>query len=266
LCLELEPFNDGGDVTRWRQDADSVVLPGQTHHHHRHRQLRHTDGHTSRNSASDHASYIDGDDVVRSDGHGEGEEGSGGEGGHHHHHHQVPGSASAVALMVIMGDGLHNFTDGLAIGASFANSIAGGLGTTLAVFCHELPHELGDFAVLLTAGMSVKQALFYNVLSSVLAFLGMTVGVLVGNIGSTSSWIFSLTAGIFIYVSLVDMVPELTKTTASESDIPTRCGHLFLQVLGLTAGVAVMAVIALYEDSIQWMSTSAAADQLGGAS
>lgn len=72
--------------------------------------------------------------------------------GHSHTHghvHSPPSSLSAVAWMVVMGDGLHNFTDGMAIGAAFSNNIAGGFSTAIAVFCHELPHELGDFAVLL---------------------------------------------------------------------------------------------------------------------
>ena len=64
----------------------------------------------------------------------------------------------------------------------------------------------GDFAVLLASGMTVKQALFYNIVSSVLCFIGMAIGVAVGNIGSASLWIFAMTAGTFIYISLVDMV------------------------------------------------------------
>lgn len=55
---------------------------------------------------------------------------------------------SSVAWMVVMGDGLHNFTDGMAIGAAFSANIAGGFSTTIAVFCHELPHELGIFTLL----------------------------------------------------------------------------------------------------------------------
>lgn len=66
--------------------------------------------------------------------------------------------------------------------------------------------SLGDFAVLLRSGMSVKQALFYNIVSSVLCFVGMIIGVIVGNVGSASLWIFAMTAGTFIYISLVDMV------------------------------------------------------------
>jgi zinc transporter 10 len=66
--------------------------------------------------------------------------------GHSHTHghvHSAPNSLSSVAWMVVMGDGLHNFTDGMAIGAAFAANIAGGFSTAVAVFCHELPHELG---------------------------------------------------------------------------------------------------------------------------
>ena len=67
----------------------------------------------------------------------------------------------------------------------------------------------GDFAVLLRAGMSVKQALTYNMVSSVLCFVGMFIGVILGNISSASLWIFAFTAGTFIYISLVDMVSDL---------------------------------------------------------
>lgn len=62
---------------------------------------------------------------------------------HHGHSHKLPNSISAIAWMVILGDGIHNFSDGLAIGAAYANSMTGGISTTIAVFCHELPHEIG---------------------------------------------------------------------------------------------------------------------------
>ena len=66
--------------------------------------------------------------------------------------------------------------------------------------------SVGDFAVLLKAGMSVRHALMYNMVSSVLAVLGMVMGVMIGNISSASLWIFALAGGMFIYISLVDMV------------------------------------------------------------
>lgn len=129
--------------------------------------------------------------------------------GHSHTHghvHSPPSSMSAVAWMVIMGDGLHNFTDGMAIGAAFSNNIPGGFSTALAVFCHELPHELGDFAILLKAGMSARQAVYYNVLSSVLSFIGTVLGIWIGDTPEASSWIFACAAGMFLYIAMVDMV------------------------------------------------------------
>ncbi|CAC5418336.1 SLC39A6 [Mytilus coruscus] len=128
-------------------------------------------------------------------------------GGHSHSHcHKVPKTVAAIAWMVIIGDGIHNFSDGLAIGAAFADSLTGGLSTSIAVFCHELPHEIGDFAVLLRAGMTVKQALVYNCVSSVLAFMGMSIGIFIGNMDGASLWIFVGVAGMFLYIALVDMV------------------------------------------------------------
>lgn len=175
---------------------------------------------------------------------------------HHHHHrhshahsHQVPQSIAAMAWMVIIGDGLHNFSDGLAIGAAFASGLSGGLSTTIAVFCHELPHELGDFAVLLKAGMSVRQAVFYNVVSSVLCLLGMAIGISLGNVHSASSWIFAGVGGMFLYIALVDMLPELS---VNPSHGNKRAVHqLGIQLLGVSLGVSTMFVIALYERDLQ---------------
>lgn len=77
------------------------------------------------------------------------------------------------AWMVIVGDGIHNLADGLAIGAAFTEDFMSGLSTSIAVLCHELPHEVGDFAMLLKAGMSIKQAVFYNILRQVVAPFGL---------------------------------------------------------------------------------------------
>jgi len=89
---------------------------------------------------------------------------------------------------------------------------------TTVSFC--LSNIAGDFAVLLRSGMTVKQAITYNMVSSVLAFAGMCLGVVVGTLhGNASSWVFALTAGIFIYVSLVDMV-SLTIYSAKTIIVP----------------------------------------------
>ena len=110
--------------------------------------------------------------------------------------------------MVLMGDGLHNFADGLAIGVSFATSLPAGFGTSIAVLCHELPHEIGDFAVLRRAGVSLKRALVFNALSGGLCVIGTLVGLIIGTYGDNqlSNWSFLFIAGVFLYISLVDMV------------------------------------------------------------
>ncbi|XP_051937880.1 zinc transporter ZIP10 isoform X2 [Hippocampus zosterae] len=157
---------------------------------------------------------------------------------------------ASIAWMVIMGDGMHNFSDGLAIGAAFSANLTGGISTSVAVFCHELPHELGDFAVLLKAGMSVKQAIVYNVLSALMAYVGMLIGTAVGQYThNVTSWIFAITAGMFLYVALVDMLPELLH---GDSEVHKRCqlGHFLLQNLGLLTGFGIMLLIAIFEDRI----------------
>ncbi|XP_053099854.1 zinc transporter ZIP6 [Hemicordylus capensis] len=184
----------------------------------------------------------------------------------HHHHHQNhhPHSHSqrysreelkdagiaTLAWMVIMGDGLHNFSDGLAIGAAFTEGLSSGLSTSVAVFCHELPHELGDFAVLLKAGMTVKQAVLYNALSAMLAYLGMATGILIGHYAdNVSMWIFALTAGLFMYVALVDMVPEMLHNDASDHGC-SRWGYFLLQNVGILLGFGIMLLISVFEHKI----------------
>ncbi|KAJ8307382.1 hypothetical protein KUTeg_015466 [Tegillarca granosa] len=140
------------------------------------------------------------------DGHSDGNPHVHSHGNSHGHSHSVPSSIPALAWRVIIGDGVHNLCDGLAIGVAFANSVTGGISTSIAVLCHELPHEMGDFAVLLSKGMSVKQAILCNCISSVLSLIGMYIGILLGNFGQASLWIFVAVAGMFLYISLVDLV------------------------------------------------------------
>uniref|UniRef100_A0A087XYE8 Zinc transporter ZIP6 n=1 Tax=Poecilia formosa TaxID=48698 RepID=A0A087XYE8_POEFO len=165
-------------------------------------------------------------------------------------HFQQAGVAT-LAWMVIMGDGLHNFSDGLAIGAAFSESLSSGLSTSVAVFCHELPHELGDFAVLLKAGMTVRQAILYNILSAMMAYFGLVTGILIGHYAeNVSTWIFALTAGLFMYVALVDMVPEMLHNDAGDHGF-SHWGFFLLQNAGILLGFCIMLLIALFEHKIQ---------------
>ena len=93
-----------------------------------------------------------------------------------HHCHKDHCEVHSVAYMNLLGDSVHNFIDGLIIAASFAVSWEVGLGASLAIILHELPQELGDFGVLLHAGLSKKQVVFFNFFVSLFAILGVLIG------------------------------------------------------------------------------------------
>ncbi|XP_046745671.1 zinc transporter ZIP10 [Diprion similis] len=165
----------------------------------------------------------------------------------HGHSHGLPeGKSSSLVFLVLVGDGLHNMADGLAIGASFASDPVAGLATTIAVFCHELPHELGDFAVLINAGMSVRRALMYNLLSSALSFVGAAVGVCLGEIGNASHWIYAVTAGSFMYIALANLVPEMMRFVKTDA----KAHGILIQLSGIAVGGMLMLLIALHEEKL----------------
>lgn len=151
--------------------------------------------------------------------------------------------------MITIGDGIHNFADGLAMGAAFSVSWESGLATSIAVLCHELPHELGkqhthtyiqkqtvsglivfflfltlsycfslgDFAILLHCGMSVRRALLLNVGSAMTSFIGLYIALSVATDLATKQWIAAITTGLFLYVGLADMVSVCAHKTAGDT-------------------------------------------------
>ncbi|KAH8234889.1 hypothetical protein KR032_005111 [Drosophila birchii] len=155
-----------------------------------------------------------------------------------------------VAFMVIIGDGLHNLTDGLAIGAAFATDPVTGFATAFAVLCHELPHELGDFALLLQTGVSMRRAICMNIVSSVLSFVGMSVGLFIAGIGDgMTQWIYAATAGSFLYIAFADLVP--TMSVAHNPEMAKDPKGIIIQILGILLGGLIMLVIALKEHDLQ---------------
>ncbi|KAL4688925.1 hypothetical protein H8957_004425 [Semnopithecus entellus] len=170
--------------------------------------------------------------------------------GHQGHSHGHQGGAD-ITWMVLLGDGLHNLTDGLAIGAAFSDGFSSGLSTTLAVFCHELPHELGDFAMLLRSGLSFRRLLLLSLVSGALGLGGAVLGVAL-SLGPVplTPWVFGVTAGVFLYVALVDMLPALLRPPES---MPTP--HVLLQGLGLLLGGGLMLAIALLEERLLPVTT-----------
>ncbi|KAJ8285928.1 hypothetical protein GJAV_G00032570 [Gymnothorax javanicus] len=157
-----------------------------------------------------------------------------------------------LAWMITLSDGLHNFIDGLAIGASFTVSVFQGVSTSIAILCEEFPHELGDFVILLNAGMSIQQALFFNFLSACCCYLGMGFGILAGSHFS-ANWIFALAGGMFLYISLADMFPEMNEVSREEEE-GGGSGFLLtfaIQNAGLLTGFAIMLLLTMYSGQIQ---------------
>lgn len=119
----------------------------------------------------------------------------------------------AFTYLNLIGDGFHNFVDGMVIAASFVVSLKLGIVTTLAVIFHEIPQELGDFGVLVFGGFSKAKALFCNFISSLTAIAGALVGYFMFDIRNFSNFILALSAGGFIYIAASDLIPQLHKET-----------------------------------------------------
>ncbi|KAM6431872.1 metal cation symporter ZIP14 isoform 1-T3 [Liasis olivaceus] len=155
-----------------------------------------------------------------------------------------------LAWMITLSDGLHNFIDGLAIGASFTVSVFQGISTSVAILCEEFPHELGDFVILLNAGMTIQQALFFNFLSACCCYLGLGFGILAGSHFS-ANWIFALAGGMFLYIALADMFPEMNEVSREDERSGSALIAFVIQNAGLLTGFTIMVLLTTYSGEIQ---------------
>ncbi len=148
----------------------------------------------------------------------------------HCHIHTSAEHPHPLGMMNLIGDGLHNFIDGLVIAGSFLVSLPLGIATSIAVIAHEIPQEIADFGVLIHAGYRRGQALFFNFLSALTAVLGAALALLVGiQLDNFSLFIIPFTAGGFIYIATADLIPELKKDTKPLKSL----GQLLSILLGL---------------------------------
>lgn len=117
---------------------------------------------------------------------------------------------SVSVPLVILGDSIHNFIDGIAIALTFIANPVLGLTTTLAIIAHEIPQEVGDFAVLLHQGLAKKKVLFINIFSAMLSVLGAVIGIIIGaSAESILPYALAITSGFFIYIALSNLLPEI---------------------------------------------------------
>ncbi|XP_051728474.1 zinc transporter Slc39a7 isoform X9 [Ctenopharyngodon idella] len=138
-------------------------------------------------------------------------------------------------------DFTHNFTDGLAIGASFLVGPAVGAVTTITILLHEVPHEIGDFAILVQSGCTKKKAMCLQLLTAIGALAGTACSLLAEGVGAAATaWILPFTAGGFVYIATVTVLPELLVGRSS-------FWQSMLEILALLFGVGMMVLIAEYE-------------------
>ncbi|XP_071498748.1 zinc transporter ZIP12-like [Diadema antillarum] len=191
-----------------------------------------------------------------------------------------------ISIMILLGDALHNVLDGVVIGAAFTSDIFFGVSTSIAVLCHEIPHELGDFGVLIGNGMCYGAAVFWNFASGCSAFIGLYVGILIGTQEGAQKWLFAVTAGFFLYVSMVDLFggmlkkdvvghphshgpssPAMKRSPAmsnrhswlqemainEKSEKREKIITFFCQNIGLLVGWAIMFLLAFYEEELLYL-------------
>jgi zinc and cadmium transporter len=157
----------------------------------------------------------------------------------HHEHHDHKKHEKPVAYLVLIGDGVHNFFDGVAIAASFMTSFEVGIATTLAIMLHEIPQELSDFTLLLYAGFSSKKAALTNLLSGLTAVVGALLFFYFSSfVEDIQFYGLAFAAGSFLYIAMTDLLPELHR---EEKRLKST-----LQLVAIGAGILMIWAITTY--------------------
>ena len=132
--------------------------------------------------------------------------------GHEHHSGHDQHEAGPEGLLILIGDSLHNFVDGVLIASAFLIDHRLGWMTALAVAAHEIPQEIGDYIVLINAGYSRKRAIIYNIISGLASVVGGIAGwFLLASYSQLLPYLITISAAAFIYVALADLVPDMHK-------------------------------------------------------
>jgi zinc and cadmium transporter len=154
-------------------------------------------------------------------------EGDGHDHGHGHDAHEV----GRGAYPILVADAFHNFADGVVIAAAFLVDARAGVLTALAVLAHEIPHEIGDFMILLNAGFARRRAFGFLLLSGMSAVLGGIAGYfLLASAQALLPYALAIAAASFIYIALSDLLPELMRRSSLRQSLP-EVGFVLLGVV-----------------------------------
>jgi zinc and cadmium transporter len=146
------------------------------------------------------------------------------------------GRRSAAGHLILIGDAIHNIVDGVLIASAFFVDVQLGMVTALAVLAHELPQELGDFAILLHSGFTRRKALVYNLLVSLGTVVGGVAGYLfLSTVGHLVPYVLAVAASSFIYIAVADLIPDLHRRVDARATVQQLA--LILAGIGVIFGV-----------------------------
>lgn len=163
-----------------------------------------------------------------------------------HHHAETNGADghvhghghSRAGTLIVIGDGFHNFVDGILIAAAFLTDVRLGIATTVAIIAHEVPQEVGDFMVLLHSGYSRRRALLLNLASSFTAVVGGVAGYFaLEGAQDVVPYVLVLAAASFIYIAVADLIPDMQRSVDVRSTL--------IQVTLIAAGIATITLLYL---------------------
>ena len=160
------------------------------------------------------------------------------------HDEEAKARKHAITILSICADASHNFTDGLTIAASFLLSFRMGIIQTFSILIHEIPHEIGDYAILLENGVSVRTAMLIQVLTACGCLLGTVLGFVLENTQIGTKWIIPFTAGGFIYISCVQVMPTLVEKKYGIT-------QSVLHVLFFGFGIGMMVFVSYIEENAE---------------
>lgn len=148
----------------------------------------------------------------------------------HEYEHGEETVTKGFAYLNLIGDFIHNFIDGMIIAAGFINGFVVGLTTAIAVLFHELPQEMGDYGILVYAGIERRRALILNFLAAVSVVVGGVFGSLfIASVEELSGWMVAFSAGAFLFLSASELIPEMLE----EDDRGRSVIQLAILVLGM---------------------------------
>jgi zinc and cadmium transporter len=156
--------------------------------------------------------------------------------GHHHAHGHDAREAGKAGWMILVGDGMHNFTDGILIAAAFLANPQLGIVASLAIVAHEIPQEIGDFIVMLNAGFTRLRAYVFNLLCSLLSVVGGLLGYFtLERANGMIPYVLVFASSGFIYIAVSDLMPQMQRRATVRESVP--------QVLLIALGVIIVLLL-----------------------